>query len=191
VARQYDALTPTLRDFIDRQHVFFTGSAADTGRVNVSPRGTDWFRVVDDRSVIYLDRIGSGNETAAHLRVNGRLTVMFCAFEGAPMILRLYGRGRVLRRGGTDYAALLAQCFDGREPPGARQLVILDVDLVQTSCGFGVPLLDYRAPRDALDRWAEAKGDDGLLAYQREKNTHSMDGIPTGLFGDEDVEPHR
>ncbi|SDE30178.1 pyridoxamine 5'-phosphate oxidase family protein [Rhodospira trueperi] len=188
MARQYETLTGTHRAFVERQQMFFVASAAATGRVNVSPRGTDCFRIVDDRTVTYLDRTGSGNETAAHLCADGRLTVMFCAFEGAPMILRLYGRGRVLRRGGADYAAMLARHFDGREPIGPRQIVVLDVDLVQTSCGFGVPLYDHRGSRDALDRWAEAKGEEGLLVYQREKNVRSMDGFPTGLFDDTNIE---
>jgi hypothetical protein len=136
--------------------------------------------------VVYLDRTGSGNETAAHLRADGRLTIMFCAFEGAPLILRLYGRGRVLRRGRSEYQSLLTEAFAGAEPLGARQMVQLEIDLVQTSCGFGVPLFDYQAERPTLDRWTEAKGD-GIDAYRREKNRFSIDGLPTGLFDDDGV----
>src|SRR3546814_4293983 len=106
---------------------------------------------------------------------------MFCAFEGPPMILRLYGRGRVLSRGGRDYARLLAERFGGAEPPGARQIVTLDIDLVQTYCGLGVPLFDYREERTALDRLAEAQGPAGLDAYPRRKTTHSIDSLPAGL----------
>jgi hypothetical protein len=111
---------------------------------------------------------------------------MFCSFEGPPLILRLYGRGRILRRGGPEYAQLLAAEFGGVEPLGARQFVRLDVELVQTSCGYGVPLFDYRGERDTLTRWAEAKGEAGLEAYRREKNVRSLDGLPTGLLDEVD-----
>ena len=162
--------------------MFFTGSAAAATRVNISPRGTEFLRVLGPNAVAYLDRTGSGNETAAHLRADGRLTLMFCAFEGPPAILRLYGKGHVLQRGGPDYARLLASEFAGAEPAGARQMIRLNVDLVQTSCGFGVPLFGYVGERPTMTRWAEAKGEAGSEAYRREKNTRSMDGLPTGLF---------
>lgn len=181
MATDYPALTPNLRDFIARQHMFFTASAAAGSRVNISPRSTDLFRVLGDNVACYLDRTGSGNETAAHLRADGRLTIMFCATDGPPRILRLYGRGTILPRGGADYAALLAEQFAGTEPLGARQIVRLDFDLVKTSCGYGVPLMDYQGERDQMDRWAEAKGPDGLVAYRQDKNRVSMDGLPTGL----------
>jgi len=148
--------------------------------VNVSPRGTDAFAVVDEGAVAYLDRTGSGNETAAHLKADGRLTIMFCAFDGPPTILRLYGRGEVLRRGSPGYADLLKSAFHGVEPAGARQIVRLDIDLVQTSCGYGTPLIDYRGERPSLDNWAHAKGEEGLEGYRREKNMVSIDGLPTG-----------
>lgn len=182
MAKRFPALEPHHRDFIARQHLFFTASAPLAGgHVNVSPRSTDLFRVVGPNAALYLDRTGSGNETAAHLRENGRLTVMFCALDGPPLILRLYGEGRVVARGGAEYAALLAAWFNGEEPLGARQMVRLDFDLVQTSCGYGVPLFDYRAERPQMDAWAAAKGEAGIIAYRREKNTVSMDGLPTGL----------
>jgi hypothetical protein len=188
MAKQFPEISPALQEFIRRQRVFFTASAAATGRVNVSPRGADMLRVLGPNAVAYLDLTGSGNETAAHLRATGRLTLMFCAFEGAPMILRLYGAGRVLRRGGPDYAGLLAAEYGGTEPLGARQMVWLDIDLVQTSCGFGVPLFDFAGERPTLARWAEAKEkQEGLDAYRRLKNSHSIDGLPTGLFEDEPV----
>jgi hypothetical protein len=188
MAKQFPEISPALQEFILRQRMFLTASAATTGRVNVSPRGTDMLRVLGPNTVVYLDLTGSGNETAAHLRATGRLTVMFCAFEGAPMILRLYGTGRVLRRGGPDYARLLAAEYGGAEPLGARQMVRLDIDLVQTSCGFGVPLFDYAGERPTLARWAEAKeSQEGLEAYRRLKNSHSIDGLPTGLFEEDPV----
>jgi hypothetical protein len=186
VAKQFPRIEPTHRDFILRQRIFFTASAAAGARVNVSPRSTDALRVLGTNGAAYLDLTGSGNETSAHLRADGRLTFMFCAFEGPPLILRLYGRGRILRRGSPEYAQLLAAEFGNTEPLGARQIVTLDIDLVQTSCGYGVPLFDSRGERDTLARWAEAKGEAGVEAYRREKNARSIDGLPTGLFNDEE-----
>jgi hypothetical protein len=183
MARQFDAIGETHRTFILRQRIFFTASAAADSRVNVSPRSTDSFRLLGPRRVAWLDRTGSGNETAAHIRAGGRLTVMFCAFEGPPMILRLYGRGEVLHRESPGFAALLESEFGGEAPLGTRQIVALDVELVQTSCGYGVPLYEHRGERDQLDRWAAAKGPDGIEAYWREKNLFSLDGLPTGLDG--------
>lgn len=180
----FPAMESTHRDFIERQHIFFNASAAPEGRVNLSPRDRKSLRVLDDRTVVWLDLTGSGNETAAHLRADGRLTLMFCAFDGAPLILRLYGKGRTIHRGSDEYASLLGAHYDNAEPLGARQMTRLDVDLVQTSCGFNVPLYDYVAERDTLIRWAEKKGPEGLEAYWREKNTRSLDGLPTGLLDD-------
>jgi hypothetical protein len=184
MAKDFGALTAHHRAFIAAQRMFFTASAAVGSRINISPRSTDQLRVLGDNSVVYLDRTGSGNETAAHLRADGRLTVMFCAVDGPPLILRLYGQGRVLRPDGAAYADLLATEYGGAEPLGARQMVRLDFDLVKASCGYGVPLFDYREERDTLDRWAAAKGPDGVAAYQAEKNRTSIDGLPTGLFED-------
>jgi hypothetical protein len=182
MATQYPCIEPEYQRFIARQRVFFTASAAAEGRVNVSPKDCASLRVLDPNTVAWLDQTGSGNETAAHLRANGRLTIMFCAFEGPPVILRLYGRGRVLKRSCAEYRRLLADVFDGDEPTGARQIVVLDIDLVQKSCGYGVPLFDYQGERPSLIRWAEAKREDGLEAYRREKNAVSIDGLPTGLL---------
>ena len=177
---RFPSLDPSHREFIGRQRIFFAASAAPDARVNISPRGTDALKVIDERTVAYLDLTGSGAETAAHLRADGRLTIMFCAFDGPPNILRLYGRGEVLRRSGAAYADLLKSAFGGAEPIGARQIVRLHVDLVQTSCGYGTPLFDYRGERPSLDNWARSKGDEGLEAYRREKNLVSIDGLPTG-----------
>jgi hypothetical protein len=181
MAKQFDRLDPQHIAFIGRQHLFFTASAAADGRVNLSPKGLGGFRVLGPTSVCWLDLTGSGAETAAHLLHDGRLTVMFCAFDGVPMILRLYGRGRSLLRHSLEYNALLAEAFEGEEPAGARQIVRMDVDLVQTSCGFGVPLYDYQGERDSLIRWAETQGEAGLTAYRAEKNALSLDGLPTGI----------
>lgn len=150
--------------------------------MNVSPRDGKSLRILDPNAVAYLDLTGSGNETAAHLAADGRLTLMFCALQGAPMILRLYGTGRVVRRGSAEYDSLLAAHFGSEEPAGARQMIVQAVELVQTSCGYNVPLFEYQEERDTLRRWAEKKGAEGLEAYRREKNTRSMDGLPTGLL---------
>ncbi len=128
MAKQFPSISSELKAFIERQHIFFTASATADSRINLSPKGLDGFRVVGDNEVCYLDHTGSGNEAAAHLMADGRLTVMFCAFEGPPMILRLYGRGRVARKGTDEYARYLAGFFDGNEPAGARQIVIQDID---------------------------------------------------------------
>jgi hypothetical protein len=189
MAKQFPHLEPTHREFIQCQRLFFTASAASTGHVNVSPKGLDALRVLDEKSVVYLDLTGSGNETAAHLLADGRLTLMFCAFEGPPLILRLYGRGHVLPRGGAEYARLLAAEFGGVEPLGARQMVRLDIELVQTSCGYGVPLYEYGGERPTLTKWAEAKGPEGLKTYRSQKNLHSIDGLPTGFVEAEDADP--
>lgn len=185
MAKQFASIDANHRAFIARQQIFFTASAAEGSRINLSPRGTDALRVLDDHTVTYLDRTGSSNETAAHLLADGRLTIMLCAFAGLPSILRLYGRGTVLRRDSAAYRDLLATAFSGEEPPGARQIVRLAVDLVQTSCGYGVPLFEAVGPRPNLDRWATAKTPAELDAYRRLKNTRSLDGLPTGLFSEE------
>src|ERR1700723_3649064 len=164
MGKQFNGIEPAHREFIERQRIFFTGSAAANGRVNVSPKDGAALRILGPNSVAYLDVTGSGNETAAHMRADGRLTLMFCAFDGAPMILRLYGRGRIIPRGMLEYLTLLASAFSDTESSGARQMVMLDVDLVQTSCGYGVPFFDYVGERTTLTRWAEAKGEDGLDA---------------------------
>jgi hypothetical protein len=166
MAKQFDRMLPEHVTFIQQQRLFFTASAAPDGRVNVSPKGLDTLRVFDETTVAYLDLTGSGNESAAHLRVSPRFTLMFCAFEGAPMILRLYG------------VTVL---------PGARQIIELQVELVQTSCGFGVPVMTVQEDRTALTRQAEAWGPDGLMDYWQRKNLSSIDGLPTGLLGEDEA----
>lgn len=185
MAKQFSRIEPDLRAFIARQRIFFVASAASGGRINLSPKDGASLRVTGPNEAVYLDRTGSGNETAAHLRADGRLTFMLCAFEGAPLILRLYGRGCIVRRGSPRYQSLLAAHYDGAEPLGARQIVALAVDLVQTSCGYGVPLFTYEGERPSMDNWEQAKGAEGLEAYRREQNLVSIDGLPTGLL-DED-----
>ena len=181
MAKQFERMSDALMRFVARQRIFFAASAASGTRVNVSPRDTRHLRVVDESTVVWLDMVGSGSETAAHLKADGRLTLMFCAFEGPPMILRLYGRGTSLVRGSAEYETCLAEHFGGEAPVNARQIVRLDADLVQTSCGYSVPLFDFVEDRDVLDEWAERKGLDDIDAYITEKNVASMDGLPTGL----------
>ena len=181
MAQEFTELGEKHLGFIRRQHVFFTASAAATGHINLSPRSTDLFRVLSPTRVAYLDLTGSGNETAAHLEADGRLTIMFCAFEGAPQILRLYGRGTVLQKGTADYAGLVAEAFGGEERPGARHIIALDVGLAKTSCGYGVPLLGYEGERETLDKWIASKGEDGIRDYWAKKNLKSMDGFETGM----------
>ncbi|MBI1188988.1 MAG: pyridoxamine 5'-phosphate oxidase family protein [Alphaproteobacteria bacterium] len=183
MAQQFDALAEEHVAFIARQHMFFVASAADGAKINLSPKGLGGFRVIDAKRVCYLDLTGSGAETAAHMKADGRLTIMLCAFEGQALILRLYGRGRSLPRGGAAYADLLAAHFGAEAPPGARQIVTLDIDLVQTSCGYGVPKYAYEGERETLIRWAQTRGEDGLAAYRAEKNAVSLDGLETGLSG--------
>ncbi len=186
MGKQFTSIEAPHREFILRQHIFFTASAARDGRVNVSPKDGASLRILDERRVAYLDVTGSGNETAAHLRSQGRLTVMFCAFEGTPLVLRLYGQGRVLRRGNAEYSELLASAFNGEERTGARQIIVVDVEMVQTSCGYGVPLFSYVGERANLDAWAANKGPEGLREYWETKNAVSIDGLPTGILEPED-----
>lgn len=175
----HEQLDEKLRSFIAAQQMFFTASAPDTGgRVNLSPKGVDGLQILDDHTVAYHDLTGSGNETAAHILDNGRLTIMLCSFEGPPRILRLYGRGRVVQPGEADWEDL-ARLFPER--PGSRQVVVLTIESIQTSCGFGVPTYRYDGQRDTLGRWADEKGPDGLIDYRRAKNSVSIDGLPTGL----------
>ncbi len=180
MAKFYDQITDPLREFIAQQHVFFVASAplSAAGHVNVSPKGLDSLRILSPNRVAYLDLTGSGNETSAHLLENGRMTIMFCAFTGAPNILRLFGTGRVALPGTPDWDAL-SPLFTLL--PGSRQIVVMDVTQVQTSCGFAVPLFEYQGERDQLIKWAEVKGPDGLATYHREKNFTSLDGLPTPL----------
>lgn len=179
MAKFYPELDDNLRQFIAAQKMFFVATAPKEGRISLSPKGLDSLRILDNQRLVYLDLTGSSNETAAHLRENGRMTLMFCAFEAEPLILRLYGRGEVVRRDDREWAAL-SPLFPVY--PGARQIMVLDIESVQTSCGAGVPLFDYQGERDKLLRWAEKKGEDGIRDYWRDKNQFSIDGLPTGLI---------
>jgi Pyridoxamine 5'-phosphate oxidase len=167
----------SVREFLSRQHIFFVATAPSgaDGHVNLSPKGLDGFRVLGPREIAYVDYTGSGVETIAHLRDNGRIVIMFCAFDGPPKILRIYGRGHVVEPQDPEFAELLAH-FTPLGP--ARSIIRVDVDRVADSCGYGVPFYDYRGERDQLGAWMEKKGTDGLDQYQREKNAESIDGLP-------------
>lgn len=181
MGKLYKQLTDGLAGFIQRQKLFFVGTAADDGRVNVSPKGMDTLRVVTEDRVVWLNLTGSSNETAAHLRENDRITLMFCAFEGDPLILRLYGHARIFHPHDTEWDSLIT-FFPAI--PGARQIIDMSVDLVQTSCGFGVPFFEFKAERDQLEKWAEKKGPEGIRQYWEEKNRISLDGKPTGIVAE-------
>ena len=176
MGKVYERLDDKLIEFIGRQHVFFVGTAPDSpdGHLNVSPKGLDTFRILGPNSVAYLDLTGSGIETVAHLRQNGRVTIMFCAFEGRPLIVRLYGRGRVVEPGDADWDALIAHF---PEYPGVRSVVVVDVERVADSCGYAVPLYEYKGERSQLIAYAERKGPEGMEAYKAQKNKVSIDGI--------------
>ena len=178
MGRTHEALTDDLRAFLERQPMFFVATAplAREGMVNVSPKGLPSFTVLDARTVAYLDLTGSGAETVAHVRENGRIVLMFCAFEGDANIVRLHGQGTVLEPGDAGFDDLLA-----RFPPhpGTRSIIRVAVTRISESCGFGVPVMRYEADRPELRQWAEGKGPEGMRAYREKKNRVSLDGLPS------------
>ncbi len=181
MAKTFEAIDAKLRAFIEKQKMFFVASAplSAEGHVNVSPKGLDGtFAVIDERSVAYLDFTGSGVETIAHIRENGRICVMFCAFDGPPRIVRIHGLGDAVEPGDDDFASLRAHFGDY---PGVRAIIRIRASRISDSCGYGVPLFEYSGERDQLQRWASSKGPEGLAEYQREKNAVSLDGLPSRL----------
>jgi len=166
-------------EFISEQKMFFVGTATADSRINVSPKGMDSFRVLNANRVIWLNVTGSGNETSAHIQEDGRMTVMFCAFTGKPVILRLYGQARVIDPYDAEWDSLFAHF---PSIPGARQVFDMRVELVQTSCGMGVPFYDYVEEREQLTTWASKQGEEGVHNYWREKNLISLDGKPTHIL---------
>ncbi len=174
----FDQISDALREFIEAQPIFFVATSPSSGRVNLSPKGMDSFRVLGEKRVAYLDLTGSGNETAAHLLENGRITLMFCSFGEKPLILRLYGRGQAVHAGSELFAELSA-LFPSLA--GTRQFFDIEVDSVQTSCGFAVPRMELVAERPTLVESAEKKGEAMIQEYQQKKNRVSIDGLPTGL----------
>lgn len=179
MGKRLKKLSPRLISFIEKQPLFFVATAMQDGRINLSPKGLDSFRVLSETQILWLNLTGSGNETATHLNHLDRMTIMFCAFEGNPMILRLYGSARIHHTQDSEWERYNSHFQD---MPGSRQIIVMDIDLVQTSCGFGVPLMDYVGERNLLEPWAIEKGKEGLLAYWEEKNLTSLDGHATGIF---------
>lgn len=180
MAKSLPELSEPHQRFIAEQHVFFVGTATADSRVNVSPKGMDTLRVLGPKRVIWLNLTGSGNETAAHVQLDSRMTLMFCAFSGNALILRVYGKARVIHPYDSDWAGLAAH-FPAQT--GARQVFDLAVDLVQSSCGHAVPLMSHERDRDQLAKWAEAKGAEGIRQYWDERNQNSIDGIATHIGG--------
>ncbi|RED58141.1 pyridoxamine 5'-phosphate oxidase family protein [Cohnella lupini] len=180
MGKLFAALLPEHEEFIAKQRVYFVGSAplSENGHVNISPKGYDSLRVLSANRVAYLDLTGSGNETSAHIEENGRVTVMFCAFDGPPNIIRLYGKGTVVLPESAEWEGLYS-LFSSL--PGVRQIIVVDFDQVQTSCGYSVPFMSYDRERETLQRWSVQKGEEGLKQYWQEKNTRSLDGLPTPL----------
>lgn len=177
----FDSIQDQHKAFIAKQRLFFTGTAplSQEGHVNISPKGLDSFRVLSPTRVAYMDIIGSGNETSAHILENGRITFMFCAFDGPPNILRLYGHGTTILPSHPEWETLSPH-FELQL--ATRQIIVADIHKVQTSCGFGVPLYEYVGERDYTQQWAAKKGVEGIEAYKIEKNRVSLDGLPTALF---------
>ena len=178
MGKRYGELQPDQIGFIAEQHLYFVASAAPGGRVNLSPKGMESLRVLSPTRILWLNLTGSGNETAAHLAQEPRITLMWCSFTTRPLILRAYGTGRVVHRGDADWPGLAALL---PSQPGARQIVEVAVDLVQSSCGFAVPFMDFREERPVLRDWAAAKGPEGLRDYWNERNRQTIDGLPTGI----------
>jgi hypothetical protein len=182
MGKRFNEIGDQRREFIEQQKMFFVGTADSDGRVNVSPKGMDSFKFMGDNRVVWLNMTGSGNETAAHLIENDRMTIMFCAFEGSPMILRLFGHARVIHPRDSEWDGLFSMF---RAIPGARQIMDMQVDLVQESCGMAVPLFDFNEQRDLLVQWADRKGDQGLHDYWESRNQVSIDGKPTRILSQE------
>lgn len=178
MAKQYASLSEKHIAYIDEQKMFFVGTATADSCVNVSPKGMNSFRVLGSNRVAWLNVTGSGNETAAHVQVLPRMTIMFCSFEGAPQILRLYGKAKAVHKVDAEWNELNSRF----EPlPGARQIFDMQVEMVQTSCGMAVPLYSYESDRDQLRNWATKQGEAGIAKYWQDKNQLSIDGIQTGI----------
>ncbi|MBT8223601.1 MAG: pyridoxamine 5'-phosphate oxidase family protein [Eudoraea sp.] len=180
MGKRQKRLSPTQIDFISQQKIFFVSTAMAEGRINLSPKGMDAFRVIDESKVVWLNLTGSGNETATHLQHAPRMTIMFCAFEGKPLILRLYGSARVYHPRDPEYGEYLPMF---PETPGSRQIITMEIELVQSSCGMAVPIMQYQEDRRLLLDWARNKGQEGLQEYLSQKNQVSLDGHQTGIFG--------
>ncbi|TSE08294.1 pyridoxamine 5'-phosphate oxidase family protein [Aquimarina algiphila] len=178
MAKIFDEINPEFETFIKNQKIFFVGTAATEGRVNISPKGMDTFRVLGPNKVVWLNLTGSGNETAAHVLKNNRMTILFCSFEGKPLILRLYGQAKIHHQRDESYHEYI-DLFP--KILGSRQIIEMNVDTVQTSCGYAVPFMDFKEERTQLKSWAEKQGEDRLKEYHKERNKVSIDNFKTGI----------
>ena len=179
MAKFYTKITNKLQNFIEAQKIFFVATAPKNGRINLSPKGMDSFRVLNENRVAWLNVTGSGNETAAHLLENKRITIMMCSFDGAPNILRLYGKGKEIKEGEASWNELI-KLFP--ETPGTRQIFDIEIETAQTSCGMSIPFFEYKGEREELNNWAAEKGKEGITTYWAEKNQRSIDGLPTKIL---------
>jgi hypothetical protein len=179
MGKKITQILPEIVEFIEKQKMFFVATAMSSGTVNLSPKGMDSFRIINQNRVMWLNVTGSGNETATHLQENDRMTIMFCAFEGKPLILRLYGKAKTYHQRDKEWEEYI-NLFP--KLAGSRQIFDISVEIVQTSCGMAVPFMDFKADRNELNSWALKKGDDGIKEYWEEKNTKSFDGHSTGIF---------
>ena len=179
MSKFYTSIDEKLQEFIERQKLFFVGTAGSEGRVNVSPKGMDSLRILDANRLIWLNLTGSGNETAAHVLEDPRMTLMFCSFEGSPLILRVYGKARAIHPRDGEWVEYISRFPDF---PGSRQMFLLDIESAQTSCGFAVPNFQYQGDREDLVYWTEKIGEEGVKNYWKEKNQQSIDGKPTEII---------
>ena len=182
MGKEYQEIDERMQRWIDRQRMFFVSTAplADDGRINCSPKGLDGLRVLGPRQIAYADTGGSGIETVAHLKENGRIVIMLCAFDGPPKIFRFYGHGRSVEPNDADFERLVPMF---PKMPALRNFIIVDIDCIRDACGYGVPLYDFKSDRESLKNWCENQTEDELLAYRIEKNDQSLDGLP-GLYID-------
>lgn len=179
MSKFYDKITPRLQKFIEAQKIFFVATAPNSGRINLSPKGMDSFRIIEENRVLWLNVTGSGNETSAHLLENKRITIMFCSFEGAPNILRLYGKGKEIREGNATWDELIS-LFPAT--PGTRQIYDITIDSAQTSCGMSIPFFDYKGERKELNDWAKNQSKKEIQEYWEKRNAKSIDGLPTNIL---------
>lgn len=181
MAKFYDCFTPELEKFVAKQQIFFVATAPHDGRVNLSPKGMDVLRIIGDREIAYLDLTGSGNETAAHLLENSRITLMLCSFTQKPLIMRIYGKGQTIHPRDESWQKYLS-LFPAIA--GTRQIIQIHIEEIQTSCGYAVPFYDFVSHRPVLEEWAEKKGESGIAEYWQKNNQQSIDGLPTGIFAE-------
>ncbi|GAA4970919.1 pyridoxamine 5'-phosphate oxidase family protein [Algibacter aquimarinus] len=181
MSKFFTEITPELKDFIKNQKIFFVATAAEDGRINLSPKGHDTLRVLSPNKVVWLNLTGSGNETAAHLLKKNRITIMMCAFEGKPLILRLYGSAKVYHERDDEFQKHIGLFEDNT---GSRQIIEVNVDSAQTSCGYSIPFMDFKEERGQLNAWSKKQGKDRIEKYWEEKNTTSIDGFETKILED-------